>query len=59
MKGLEALGLGTVLLVLLGTPTAVFAGQRFLNSPPHEYTIVAHTVRGRQLDASRDHCASR
>lgn len=28
--------------VLVGTPLAVFAGQRYLNNPPHEITIVAH-----------------
>ena len=43
MKRWEILGLALVLLVLVGTPAAVFAGQRYLNSSPHEYTIVAHT----------------
>jgi len=44
MKHWDALGLLAVLVVLLGTPAAVFAGQRYLNAPPHEYTIVAHTA---------------
>ena len=44
MKRLEALAVILVALVLIGTPVAVFAGQRYLNAPPHEYTIVAHTA---------------
>lgn len=44
MKGLEIFGIALFALVFLGTPAAVFAGQRLLNAPPHEYTIVAHTA---------------
>ena len=44
MKRWEALGILLLVVVLVGTPTAVFAGQYFLNTGPSEYTIVAHTV---------------
>ena len=44
MKRWEALGIFLLVVVLVGTPTAVFAGQYFLNTAPAEYTIVAHTV---------------
>jgi cytochrome c oxidase subunit 2 len=44
MKRLEILGVMLIALVLVGTPVAVFAGQRYLNTAPHEYTIVAHTA---------------
>ncbi|MDE3076351.1 MAG: c-type cytochrome [Chloroflexota bacterium] len=44
MKGWESFGLGLVLLVLVGTPAAVFAGQKYLNSPTHTYTLVGYAV---------------
>jgi|GEM_PF-755187 len=44
MKRLEILGIVLAVVVLLGTPAAVFAGQRYLNAPVHTYTIVANTV---------------
>lgn len=42
MKRWETLGMALVVLAIIGTPIAVFAGQRYLNTNPHEYTIVAH-----------------
>lgn len=44
MKRLEILGIVLAVLVLVGTPAAVFAGQRYLNAPVHTYTIVANAV---------------
>ncbi len=44
MKRQEILGIVVAVMILLGTPAAVFAGQRYLNTPADTYTIVANTI---------------
>jgi cytochrome c oxidase subunit 2 len=43
VKLAEIVAFSLIVLVLFGTPAAALGGQRYLNTAPDEFTIVAHT----------------